>query len=49
MVQLIFEQFSLDQAEMLIEWLSTDTWPYHVAAHPDPAKVRTRIEAGDYT
>ncbi len=46
---LSFEPFDPGDAESLVEWLCSETWPFHVSARPKPDEIRSRLEAGDFT
>ena len=46
---LSFEPFDPKEAESLVEWLCSETWPFHVNARPKPDDIRRRLGAGDFT
>jgi RimJ/RimL family protein N-acetyltransferase len=38
-----------DEHERLVEWLSRESWPFHVNARPSPEMVRAWLAAGMFT
>lgn len=46
---LSFEALDPEDAQPLVDWLSSEVWPFHVRERPEPAQIRARLEAGDYT
>ncbi|MEM7244274.1 MAG: GNAT family N-acetyltransferase [Acidobacteriota bacterium] len=46
MGDLRFERFVTEQAEELVDWLLSETWPFHGATRPDRAKLLERVESG---
>lgn len=47
--RLSFEPFVLEEADLLVDWLCSEEWPLQVDVRPEPAKVRARLEAGEFT
>lgn len=47
--RLSFEPFVLEEADLLVDWLCSEVWPLQVDARPEPAGVRSSLEAGEFT
>ena len=48
-MELSFAEYQPADAEMLIHWLTSDTWPYDPEPQLDPERVRRSLEAGKYS
>lgn len=42
------EKFSPSEKELLVEFLISDTWPFHIFEKPDPEKIREYFDKGLY-
>lgn len=49
MMQVTFQQFALDEADALVELITSDTWDYFVYTNPTPEIVREWIAKGWYS
>lgn len=48
-MNLTFRQFLLKESELMIDWLTSDTWPYHIHSHLNRESVRKWIAEGKFT
>jgi RimJ/RimL family protein N-acetyltransferase len=46
--RLAYPPFTLDQAELLVAWLTAEVWPFHGRPRPEPDDLRARIADGDF-
>lgn len=47
-MDITFQNYQPEDAGFLIEWLSTESWPYHVIRQPDPDSIKTWIDEGKF-
>ncbi len=48
-MNLTFKQFSLKESELMNDWLTSDTWQYHIHSHLDRESVQKWIDEGKFT
>lgn len=47
-MNLHYRQLGPEDGSLLADWLSSDTWPFHVDPHPSRARVLERFDEGAY-
>ena len=48
-MEIKFQQFAPSEMELLIDFLTSDTWPFHVFENPKPEKIRENFNKGLYS
>ena len=47
-MKLTFKPLSLNEEDVLVDWLISDIWPYHGKPKPEPFEIKKNFKAGYY-